>query len=63
MGWKSTIDITREEAISAIMSQMNTLQDKTDVELAQMLYELGFGDDTDKKWFGHNFSIIEDNEL
>ena len=60
MGWKSTIDITRKEAIEAIMSQMNTIDDKTNEELEIMLDELNFGDDTELKWYGHNFTITDE---
>lgn len=62
MGWKSTIEITREEALSAIMAKILYA---TDEELKDMLYALGYGDNTDLKWYGHNFSIsdcIEENE-
>jgi len=59
MGWKSTINITREEAIEAIEEQMITLHDKTDSELVDMLEGYGFGDNSELKWYGHNF-IVDD---
>ena len=57
MGWKSTIDITRDEAMREIINQMVTLNDKTNEELADMLYSYGFGEDSKLKWYGHNFNI------
>jgi hypothetical protein len=60
MGWKSTIDITRREAIDAIIAQINFLENKSNDEIENMLSELNFGDDPDKPWFGHNFIIIDD---
>lgn len=47
MGWKSTIDITREEAIAAIIESMDkTPYDlMTNSELEEMMYRLNIGDD------------------
>lgn len=59
MGWKSTIDITREEAIKAIVEKMAILHDKTNLELEEMLEDHGFGDDTSLRWYGHNFIITD----
>jgi hypothetical protein len=59
MGWKSTINITRDEAVKAIVEQMVTLNDKTNKELEDMLEDYGFGDDSKLKWYGHNF-IVDD---
>lgn len=63
MGWKSTIDITREEAIYAIISSLEKkpYDDMTNEELENLMYELGIGDDINKPYFGHNFNIY-DNE-
>ena len=60
MGWKSTLDITRDEAVKAIQEEMFKLNNKTNIELESMLIELGFGDDTDKKWYGYNFYITDE---
>ena len=59
MGWKSTINITRGEAIKSIVEQMITLDDKTNKELEDMLEDYGFGNDSKLKWYGYNF-IVED---
>ena len=61
MGWKSTVDITRQEAINLIMSQISLLHNKTDSELEEMLYGYGFGDNNELPYYGHNFNIT-DNE-
>lgn len=64
MGWKSTIEITRQEAIFAIV---NALKDKTpysdmtNEELENMMYELNIGDELGLPYFGHNF-IIKNTE-
>ena len=59
MGWKSTIDLTREEAIAELVKQMVTLNDKSNSDIEEMLCSYGFGDDTKLKWYGHNFNIID----
>ena len=59
MGWKSTIDLTREEAIAELVKQMGTLNDKSNSEIEEMLYSYGFGDDGRLKWYGHNFNITD----
>ena len=60
MGWKSTIEITREEAIAAIINAMDrTPFDKmSDDELTDMMAGLGIGDNIDLPYCGHNFWII-----
>ena len=62
MGWKSTIDISRAEAIDAIREDFFKLDKKTNNELAVILMALGFGDDTEKKWYGHNFCVLNDDK-
>ena len=39
MGWKSTINITRGEAIKAIVEQMVTLNDKTSNKVYERITE------------------------
>ena len=60
MGWKSTVDITRQEAISLIMSQVSLLHDKSNSELEDMLYGYNFGDDTELPYYGHNFNVTDE---
>ena len=60
MGWKSTIDITREEAISAILKSVDIepLENMTNSELENVMYRMGIGDEPGKPYYGHNFNII-----
>ncbi len=60
MGWKSTIDITREEAISAIIASIDkTPYDlMTNSQLEEMMYKLNIGDDIDLPYHGYNFNIV-----
>lgn len=54
MGWKSTITLDRDVAISILSSlDLNSL---TNDHLADMLYPLG--DDPGSYYFGHNFTVI-----
>lgn len=59
MGWKSTIDITRAEAIQVILSSLDKTpyEEMSDEELSDIMYALGIGDDIDKPYYGHNFNI------
>lgn len=63
MGWKSTIDLTRREAIIAIMKAMDKtpFDDMSNEELESMMYGLDIGDDLDKPYYGHNFTIIDED--
>lgn len=63
MGWKSTIDITRNEAIQAIINAIDKtpFDEMSDEELKNLMYSLDIGDDTDKPYYGHNFNIINKN--
>ena len=58
MGWKSTTDITREDAILELINEFMKITNKSDKEIEEMLYTFGFGDNPDLKWFGYNFNII-----
>lgn len=63
MGWKSTIELTRSEAIKAIMSALDRkpFDEMSNEELEEIMYGLGIGDDLDKPYFGRNFTIRDDN--
>ena len=58
MGWKSTLTITRDDALSAIMSQMAKLHMKSNSELESMMRDM-FGDDVDLPYYGHNFEVVD----
>jgi hypothetical protein len=60
MGWKSTIDITRSEAISAIIRALDKKTEydlMTNEQLEDMMYNLNIGDDIELPYYGHNFTI------
>lgn len=62
MGWKSTINITREEALKLCFSVLSTLHQKSNDELGDILESLGYGDDTNLPYYGYNFWITEELE-
>jgi hypothetical protein len=59
MGWKSTIELTRKEAIRAIIESLDETpyDEMSNEELENLMYELNIGDDVDKPYYGHNFII------
>jgi hypothetical protein len=60
MGWKSTIDISREEAKRLILQKLIMLDGLTNEELGDMVEELGYGDDANLPYYGYNFFVIDD---
>ena len=60
MGWKSTIDITRAEAKRLILQKLVNLDQMSDRELADMVEELGYGEDDDLEYYGHNFIVTDE---
>ena len=65
MGWKATIELTRKEAIQAIMVSLDeTPYDKmSNRELEELMYQLDIGDDLNKPYYGYNFSVSDDGGL
>ena len=59
MGWKSTIDITREEAKRLILQKLVNFDQVSDRELADMVESLGYGEDPDLEYYGHNFIVTD----
>jgi hypothetical protein len=57
MGWKSTIDISRTEAIRLVKEHAKTLSNK---ELEDLLPALGYGDDVKLPYYGLNFIVLDD---
>jgi hypothetical protein len=55
MGWKSTIDVTRHEAINLIHYELQDLKDFSDEALANLLEEVMGGEK-----HGHNYRIVLD---
>jgi hypothetical protein len=64
MGWKSTIDITRTQALALVMNYALQCGNLSDSELEDLLETLGYGDNPQLPYFGHNFNIVkqQDNE-
>lgn len=61
MGWKRTINISREDAINAIIDVITTTDFNrlTSEELKDIMYGLNIGDDTNLPYYGNNFNIID----
>jgi hypothetical protein len=59
MGWKSTKTISRDEAIAAITAEMAKVYQKSNSELESIMRDT-FGDDTDKPYYGHNFTVVDE---
>ena len=53
MGWKYTQDVTRQEAMSLIHSNLNSLSND---ELGEVMSSM-FGDNTNLPHYGANFSV------
>lgn len=64
MGWKSSIQITRKEAIDAIMKSIDTTpyDHMTNQQLEEIMYQLDIGDDLNKPYFGYNFRIVNTSD-
>ncbi len=62
MGWKSTIDIKRSEAVELITREMLKIQGLDNYKLGNALESMGFGEDNDKPYFGRNFNVIDDED-
>ena len=62
MGWKSTIEISREEAIRLIKSRASDdfFRAIKNRDLELMVEDMGFGDNPDLPYFGHNFFVVNE---
>jgi hypothetical protein len=56
MGWKSTIDISRRTAIELIQNRLLTASND---QLSNVVECLGYGDDLNLDFYGHNFSVYD----
>lgn len=59
MGWKSTLKISRDEAISAITSEIAKVYQMSNSELGDIMRDT-FGDDPDKPYYGYNFDVVDE---
>ena len=64
MGWKSTVDITREQAIGLankeLAKKIAEIYTMSDTELEDLLEQLGYGETQGMEYFGHNFNITHE---
>ena len=62
MGWKSTVDLTRDEAINLatkeLVKKIAEVHIISDTELEDFLEELGYGETPGMDFYGHNFRIV-----
>lgn len=58
MGWKSTIDISREKAKDLIITRLMQ-DDVSNDELSLTLEDLGYGENTELEYYGHNFCVLD----
>lgn len=63
MGWKSTIRISRTEAKRLIVEKMDILAGVSNSELENKVESLGYGDDTNLPYYGHNFIVVDGDDL
>lgn len=65
MGWKSTKTLTRRQAIAAITASLDKTpyDEMSNEELENMMYGLGIGDDLNKPYYGHNFTVVDDEVI
>ena len=64
MGWKSTIEISRSEAINLIIRRLTDSENLSNRELEDILEGIGFGDNLDLPYYGYNFNIVDlDSDL
>ena len=63
MGWKSTVDITREEAIRLAIKAISNVYTMSDTELEDFLEELGYGETQGMEYFGRNFRIVHNQDI
>jgi hypothetical protein len=56
MGWKSTVTLSREEAMGLIVQRLH--MGISNRELGDIMDSI-FGDDSNLPYFGHNFIIVD----
>jgi hypothetical protein len=60
MKFKTTIEISRDEAIRLIKSKMEfeITRNMLNKDLEYMVEDMGFGDNPDWEYYGHNFFVV-----
>jgi hypothetical protein len=59
MGWKTTIDITRLEAKRLIIKKLFDIDSMSNIELANMVEQLGYGEEPEMTHYGCNFIVTD----
>ena len=61
MGWKSTVTISKDEAIDLIINRMKreAFEFRTNEELAKILECIGYGDKSQLEYYGCNFIVVD----
>lgn len=59
MGWKSTRDIEKSEAIRLIFERLSQVHKLSNDELSDILEALGYGDDINLPYYGYNFWVVD----
>lgn len=59
MGWKSTRDIEKSEAIRLIFERLLQVHTLSNDELSDILEALGYGDDINLPYYGYNFWVVD----
>ena len=59
MGWKSTIDISRKEAIDLIFRKLSEVNRMSNNDLSKLIENIGFGDDIKLPYYGCNFHVTD----
>ena len=64
MGWKSTKCISRDMAINLIILRLNDdiLYSMTNKELEDVVEGMGYGENPDLPYYGHNFSVYNNDD-
>lgn len=64
MGWKSSITLTRREAIVAIVKSLDKTpyDEMTNEQLEEKMSELNIGDDMNLPYYGYNFCVVDEQE-
>ena len=57
MGWKSRLDISRDEAIAAIRAANEPLEKLSNSELEELISNLNVDDDPHKPYCGYNVTV------
>jgi len=61
MGWKSTIEINRDEAKRLITKKLLPLDHLSNKELENMIERMGYGEGIELEYYGYNFIVVDND--